>query len=576
MWRSVAAKSTRVTQILDKVLLRPSSHSSPHHHFRFLSISSSVSPTLEETPPPLSSHPAADAGFDFPSAPIHHDFVESADRERLGDADTAIGIEELNEADNFSPEAAVDELPVEERVYEIDLEKLETVLSLLQSSADGSLESTLNGLELDLHEELVLRVLETPNLLGPNLIRFFNWARSKESDAVVVTSQLVEALVKAICACCHARKKDAYALWDLIVEVGDDNGEAATLLNAQIINPLIALLSKLGKGKAAFDVFNKMGDFGCVPDCDTYYYTIEALSRRSFFEWAWEVCEKMLNVGLLPEDPQKVGKIISWFCKANRASDAHMVYMSAKEKNRYPPRPSTNFLIALLARKDETVKLALEMLDGFSGESRKYAIKPFAAVMHGLCRSKDVAEAKSLLSMMIADGPPPGNAIFNLVINAYSKAGDMDGAMKTMKLMKSRGLKPDVYTYTVTMSGYVRGGCMEEACKLLSEAKKKHTKLSPVSYHTLIRGYCKLEQYEKALGLLAEMKEFGVQASVDEYTKLIQSLCLKALDWRRAEELLEQMKDSGLHLNGITKGLIRAVKELDEEIGSDEELSIAA
>ncbi|CAI0552219.1 unnamed protein product [Linum tenue] len=522
MWRSVAAKSSRVTQILDKVLLRPSSHSSPHHHFRFLLISSSATPTLEETPPP--SHSAAD-GFDFPSAPVHHDFVESGDIERLGDAETGVGIEEeLNEADHFSPETAVDELPTEERVYEIDSEKLESVLSLLQSSADGSLESTLNGLELDLHEELVLRVLETPNLLGENLIRFFNWARSKQVGSVVVTSQLVEALVKAICGGCHMRKKDAYALWDLIVEIGDNSGEAGTLLNTQIVNPLISLLSKLGKGKAAYDVFIKMGDFGCVPDSDTYYYTIEALCRRSFFDWAWEICEKMLNVEALPEDHQKVGKIIAWFCKANRAGDAHMVYLLAKEKN----------------------------------------------------RSKDVAEAKALLSKMIADGPPPGNAIFNLVINAYCKVGDMDGAMKTMKLMKSRGLKPDVYTYTVAMSGYVSGGCMEDACKLLSEAKKKHTKLSPVSYHTLIRGYCKLEQYDKALELLAEMKEFGVRASVDEYTKLIQSLCLKALDWRRAEELLEQMKESGLHLNGITKGLIRAVKELDEEIGSDEKVSIAA
>ncbi|PQQ13022.1 pentatricopeptide repeat-containing protein [Prunus yedoensis var. nudiflora] len=63
-------------------------------------------------------------------------------------------------------------------------------------------------------------------------------------------------------------------------------------------------------------------------------------------------------------------------------------------------------------------------------------------------------------------GPPPGNAVFNMVINGYCMAGDMREAIDMMNLMKSRGLKPDVYTYTVIMSGYTNGGQMEDACKI--------------------------------------------------------------------------------------------------------------
>ncbi|KAK9274728.1 hypothetical protein L1049_021979 [Liquidambar formosana] len=185
--------------------------------------------------------------------------------------------------------------------------------------------------------------------------------------------------------------------------------------------------------------------------------------------------------------------------------------------------------------------------------------------MRGLCRIKNVEEAKKLLFKMIDAGPLPGNAVFNSLINALSKAGDMEEAKEMMKLMESRGLKPDVYTYSVIMSGYVKGGQMEDACKVLSEAKKKHTKLTPVTYHILIRGYCKLEEFDKALKLFSEMKDFGVQPNTDEYNKLIQSLCLKALNWGMAEKLLEEMKENGLHLNGITRGLIRAVKEMEEE-----------
>ena len=203
------------------------------------------------------------------------------------------------------------------------------------------------------------------------------------------------------------------------------------------------------------------------------------------------------------------------------------------------------------------------MLVDFSSEVRKNAIRPFSWVVRGLCRKQDTKGAKSLLLEMIEKGPPPGNAVFNSVINCLSKSGNLEDAKEILKLMESRGLKPDVYSYSVIMSGYAKGGSMQEACKLLLEAKKSHQKLCPVTFHTLIRGYCKLGEFNEALKLLTEMKDYGVEANVDEYNKLIQTLCLRALDWKTSEKLLEEMQGKGLYLPGITRGLIRAVKELE-------------
>ncbi|MCD7458336.1 hypothetical protein HAX54_037951 [Datura stramonium] len=483
--------------------------------------------------------------------------------------------------DNF----AADSVKVVEdykNAEEVDLEKLESVLSLLQSSGilDGSIESSLEEIGLSLNEEFVVRVLETPYVPGENLISFFKWALKKPE--FLVTSRAVELLVTAICI----EGRNVYALWDLVKEIGE---KEKRILSAEILNELIALLSRLGKGKAAFEIFNKFGELGCAPNADTYYFTIEALSRRSIYDWASTVCEKMLNADMLP-GAEKVGKIVSFLCKGNKSRDAHLVYLLAKEKNINLPVSSIKFLISSLCRKDESVKLAIEMLDEFPEKERKHAIKSFSYVINGLCRAKDVTgekqlrsycsediqEAKNLLLKMIDEGPPPGNAVFNTVINALSKKGEMGEARKLLKMMEDRGLKPDVYTFSVLMSGYAKGGEMEEACKILDEAKKKHSKLSPVTYNTIIRGYSKLEQYDKALELLGEMKEYGVQPNADEYNKFIQSLCLKALDWTTAEKLLEEMKENGLHLNAITKGLVRAVKELEqEEVGTNEIMTTA-
>lgn len=97
-----------------------------------------------------------------------------------------------------------------------------------------------------------------------------------------------------------------------------------------------------------------------------------------------------------------------------------------------------------------------------------------------------------------------------------------------------------------------------------------------MTYHSLIRGYCKIEEYDKALKLLNEMESFGVKPSEDEYSKLIQSFCLKALDWEKAEMLFEEMKQKGLHLNAITQGLIRAVKEMQTEGKATEDVNLLA
>lgn len=456
---------------------------------------------------------------------------------------------------------------------ESDLEKLESVRSLLLNSGGSvsgeSIESRLEDMDLILNEEFVLKVLETPLIPKENLVLFSKWAASPKNPNgfSFSTTTSLDALVHAICCSGELTRNSMFGLWDIVKEVGEkENGVVTT----EILNQLISCFFRLGKGFAGYKVFSHFENFLCVPDADSYYYTLRALCRRSILDHVGPICNKMLNDGKLPEQPDRIGNMICFLCKKRKVKDAHSVYLLAKAKGKYPPQSSVNVLIGSLCDRgegdDKYVYLALEMLEDFSaGEKRKYAIKPFTSVIQGLCRIKDVEGAKVLLFKMIDAGPPPGNAVFNLIINSLSKAGDLGEAKKIMEVMESRSLKPDVYTYSVIMSGYAKGGEMEEAAKVLAEAKKNHSKLTPVIYHTIIRGYCKIEEFDKAVKLLAEMKNYGVKPTTDEYNKLIQSLCLKAADWETAAKLVKEMKKNGLHLNGSTEGLVRAVKELEEE-----------
>ncbi|XP_078441400.1 tetratricopeptide repeat (TPR)-like superfamily protein [Wolffia australiana] len=446
-----------------------------------------------------------------------------------------------------------------EEAVEIDAEKIENLLSFLQSTTEDSLDVNFEKMDLELSEDFIVRVLETPLTLPDKLISFFIWASQRPEYKP--SSNTLTILVRSVASSAVCNKREAYMLWDLIKNISLKDKQ---LLTTEILNQLLSLFGKLEKSKAALEVFNLFDDIGLKPIGESYYLTINALSQRSMIDAACSVCEKMINSGELP-DADQMGKIISFFCKMKRAKEAYLVYLLSKEKSKSLPGFYIDFLVIGLARDDDSVLTALELLKDYSGERRKYSIKPFTSVIKGLCRKKEFPEAKNLVNEMINSGPPPGSSVFNHVISSLSKAGEMDDAVSLLRLMEGRGLRPDIFTYSVIMSGFSKGGLMEEARKIFNEAKERHPSLISTVYHILIRGYCKIEEFDAALECMQDMKNDGIQPNADEYNKMVFSLCLKALDWRSAEKLLDEVKESGLTLNPMTRGLVTAIKELEEE-----------
>jgi hypothetical protein len=70
----------------------------------------------------------------------------------------------------------------------------------------------------------------------------------------------------------------------------------------------------------------------------------------------------MLDAQIIP-DGEKIGRILSWLCKGEKAKEAHAVYTAAIENKRYPPLSSVDFLVTNLCHKNENVQLALEVLN---------------------------------------------------------------------------------------------------------------------------------------------------------------------------------------------------------------------
>ncbi|PNX93991.1 pentatricopeptide repeat-containing protein [Trifolium pratense] len=405
------------------------------------------------------------------------------------------------------------------------------------------------------------KLIETRKVSPHNLIHFIKWAwQRSNNNKDLITTPVLESLVSAICDGSmdtydvHLRKNNILFLWDLLKHIGHCH---TGLLNTRILNQLLHSFGFMfDQGKTALEVFHKFEVFQCVPNQDTYTFTLQALlsTRLDMPHQAASICQKMLlhPETLLPDDGELLGNILSWFSRNNMTEEAYALYLAANEKRKTNPNwsPQLNMLLPLdmirvLCSKKETVHLAFEMLNDIPKElaDEEDLFLKQRLCMHvaeALCGFKELEAAKQLILKPIADSQHPSMYVVTTIITAYVKAGEIRQVLEMVKLLESIGF--DICE--PLMFGFGRSNGMLQIRKILEEARKKDYKLiTALLYHTLIVGCCRLQKFDDALKFLTQMKDFGVShINLDEYHKLFHSLCLKAMDRKMAIEQLEEME----------------------------------
>ncbi|GAU29325.1 hypothetical protein TSUD_226960 [Trifolium subterraneum] len=400
------------------------------------------------------------------------------------------------------------------------------------------------------------KLIETRKVSPHNLIHFVKWAwRTSNNNKDLITTPVLESLVSAICDDSmdpydvHLWKNDILFLWDLLKHIGHSH---TGLLNTRILNQLL----HWSEEKTALEVFHKFEVFQCVPNQDTYAFTLQLLlrTRLNMPHLAASICQKMLlhPETLLPDDSELLGKILSWFSKNNMTEEAYALYLAANEKRKTNPNwsPQLNRLLPLdmvrvLCSKKETVHLAFEMLNDIPEELTDVEDLLFKRLfsMHvagALCWFKELEAAKQLILKPIANGQHPEMYAINIIITALVKAGEIRQVLEMVMLLES--IVSDI-CYP-PMFGLTCSDSMLHIRMILEEAKKKDYKLIiALLYHTLIVGCCRLRKFNDALKFLTQMKDFGVaQINVDEYHKSFHSVCLMHMDREMAKEQLAEME----------------------------------
>lgn len=248
--------------------------------------------------------------------------------------------------------------------------------------------------------------------------------------------------------------------------------ENEALVTTATVTALIAALGEAGHPKSALNLFYRMKQFHCKPDVRCYNTLISVLCRNRDFKKArflldqmelpgarckpdlytytifitfyckggletgckkairrriWEanhMFRRMVFNGFVP-DVVTYNCLINGLCKTYRIGRAHELLDEMLVKGVFPNRITYNSFIryySVINEADRAVRFMREMEEREHGKPSSSSYTP---IIHSLCESGRINEARDLLVEMVERGHVPREFTYNLIRGALrSKGGD--------------------------------------------------------------------------------------------------------------------------------------------------------
>lgn len=136
-----------------------------------------------------------------------------------------------------------------------------------------------------------------------------------------------------------------------------------------------------------------------------------------------------------------------------------------------------------------------------------------------------------------------------------SVAIDVFNSMSEPLLFTTATPKKDLISYNIMIEAYARAGRRSDAFAIYNSMRDAGVNPDKVSITSLIKAVVKDDDIETARLFLRDMKNNNIEADVVAYNTVIRALCDK-LQWYDAKELVAEMETSGINPDQKTYGLL--------------------
>ncbi|KND05154.1 pentatricopeptide repeat domain-containing protein [Spizellomyces punctatus DAOM BR117] len=208
--------------------------------------------------------------------------------------------------------------------------------------------------------------------------------------------------------------------------------------------------------------------------------------------------------------------------------------------------PQLTKLMKLLVQHDPP---KTEFMYQVFGMMKQLGLSPttqtFNLLMRAHAQEGKVAEARRVLTELVAAGLQPDMHTYNLFMKMYIESDNLNAAVKFFNRMVEEGVAPDVMSYNTLISGFAAADQPEMAWKYYEEMTDLGYEPNAVTYTHLIKMHTAHQDMEAAERWFAELKQRKIAPDSFIYSALMGGYA-RLGDNERVKELFREMVDAGL------------------------------
>ncbi|XP_004515007.1 pentatricopeptide repeat-containing protein At4g20740-like [Cicer arietinum] len=202
----------------------------------------------------------------------------------------------------------------------------------------------------------------------------------------------------------------------------------------------------------------------------------------------------------------------------------------------------------------------------------------FNAFAYCLNRANHFHAADQLPELMDAQGKPPSEKQFEILIRMHSDAGRGLRVYHVYDKMRNKfGVKPRVFLYNRIMDALVKTGHLDLALSVYNDFREDGLVEESVTYMVLVKGLCKAGRIGEMLEVLGRMREKLCKPDVCAYTALVRIMvaegnldgCLRVWEEMKRDGVVPDVMAYGTVIGGLAKeGRVKEGYELFKEMKS--------
>lgn len=192
----------------------------------------------------------------------------------------------------------------------------------------------------------------------------------------------------------------------------------------------------------------------------------------------------------------------------------------------------------------------------------KHDFACYNAFAYCLNRNNRFRAADQVPELMDAQGKPPTEKQFEILIRMHSDANRGLRVYFVYEKMKKFGVKPRVFLYNRIMDALVKSDHLDLAMSVYGDFKEDGMVEESVTFMILVKGLCKASRVDEVLELLSEMRGKLCKPDVFAYTAMVRLLvaegnldgCLKIWDEMKKDRVEPDVMAYATMVTGLCKG----------------------